>query len=293
MGKSVYGIVQERILELLDSGVGPWTQPWKGGSSRLPHNLKSKKAYRGSNIWMLLSAGYGSRWWVTYKQAQEQGWSVRKGEKSTPVTWWQFREYDANGKITKVKSKVVKRTSSLRLYRLFNIEQCIILETDEVPKDPDAEEGEESNDPIEAAEEIVTGYDGPAILSGPSCYYIPSEDKIHVPSINSFDPVEGYYSSLFHEMVHSTGHESRLARPGITDRGSFGDHRYSEEELIAEMGSCFLAGHAGILDETIENSASYLAGWAKKIRESDERLIVRASSAAQKASDLILCKSSA
>lgn len=108
-----------------------------------------------------------------------------------------------------------------------------------------------------------------------------------MPKPERFEHPEDFYATTFHKLTHSTGHESRLNRPGVTSTISFGSRTYSKEELIAEMGASFLCGHCGIENSVIENSAAYIAGWLKKLRD-DKRLVVHAAAAAQKAADFIL-----
>ena len=142
---------------------------------------------------------------------------------------------------------------------------------------------------IERCDEVIAGMpDAPTIThNGGRAFYRPSTDSVSVPRPTLFESSAGYYSTVFHELVHATGHEKRLGRPGITDATFFGDHAYSKEELVAEMGAAFLAGRCGISQETEANSAAYIAGWLKKLRD-DKRLVVTAAAQAQKATDLIL-----
>ncbi|MCM3791290.1 zincin-like metallopeptidase domain-containing protein [Domibacillus indicus] len=143
------------------------------------------------------------------------------------------------------------------------------------------------HDPIESAQQIVDGYtDSPVIRhhSGRAVYF-PKLDRVSVPPIKDYRKAEKYYSVLFHEMIHSTGHQRRLARKGITQSGvSFGDETYSKEELVAEIGAAMLCGVAGIENTTIENSASYIESWLRVLKE-DSKLIVYAAAQAQKAAD--------
>jgi antirestriction protein ArdC len=118
-------------------------------------------------------------------------------------------------------------------------------------------------------------------------YYQPSTDSIRMPERESFDGAAKYYSTLFHEFTHSTGHESRLNRPGIVETHFFGDDVYSKEELVAEMGAAMLCGIVGIENKTIKNSAAYIQAWLSKLRD-DKKLVVHAAAAAQKAADFIL-----
>ena len=118
-------------------------------------------------------------------------------------------------------------------------------------------------------------------------WYRPSTDTVGMPSRNAFDSTEAYYSTLFHELTHSTGHPSRVGRERIEDIAAFGSESYSKEELIAEMGAAMLSGITGISPPTIPNSAAYLQGWINRLR-GDSKLLVSAASQAQKAADYIL-----
>ena len=177
----------------------------------------------------------------------------------------------------------------LRYFRVFNASQCDNLPeryTTPIPQ------GEAINKTVgvEHAEEIIKGYSNkPKITHGytHACYR-PQFDEIEMPTTSDFDSFEHYYSTLFHEMVHSTGHESRINR-NLDTPNVFGSEDYSKEELIAEMGAAFLCGEAQILNETINQSASYIQGWVKKLQD-DPKLIVCAAAAAQKATDHILGK---
>jgi antirestriction protein ArdC len=144
--------------------------------------------------------------------------------------------------------------------------------------------------PIDEAEKIISGYKNcPKIVnSGDRACYVPSEDEINMPKQDTFVSSEYYYQVLFHEAVHSTGHKSRLCRVGVTSAAAFGDDIYSQEELVAEFGASFLSGFAGINSEKmLDNSAAYIQGWKKYIRE-DKKGVVFAASSAQKACDHIL-----
>jgi antirestriction protein ArdC len=122
-----------------------------------------------------------------------------------------------------------------------------------------------------------------------SASYLPRLDEVRMPAREQFDSPESYYTTAFHELTHSTGHASRLNRKGIADEVTFASDTYSREELIAEMGAAFLSGHCGIETKTIDNSASYLAGWLRVLRQ-DSRLVVTAAAQAQKSSDYIIGK---
>jgi len=279
-----YAVITDRIIELLEKGVIPWHRPWAGGEA--PRNLASGKPYRGINPFLLSAAGYASSWWLTFNQAKQRGGHVRKGEQSTPVVFWKWlivpdKESGEPGKR--------KRIPFLRYYRVFNVEQCEGIEAPAL-KLPGGACGGFS--PIEAAERIVqTMPKAPAIVTGePRAYYRPATDTVNMPARELFESGEGYYTTLFHELTHSTGHASRLSRPGVGDVAAFGSQTYSREELIAEMGAAYLCGEAGIVQRTIDNAASYIASWLKRLKD-DRKLIIVAAAQAQKAADFILGRS--
>ena len=283
MAKSVYEIVTERILEKLEAGTVPWHKPWAGGGC--PKNLVSGKEYRGVNVLLLGSQDFSSPYWVTFKQAKQLGGTVRKGERSTPCIFWKFLARDTENPVT--GETKTKQIPLVRYYSVFNIDQTdgVCHSRLEVEQD----EPEPFN-PIDAAETIVASYpDAPSISQDGrgSAYYRPATDSIHLPERETFDSEEHYYATLFHEMGHSTGSESRLARPGVTNPIRYRSHRYSQEELVAEMSSAFLLAEARIdSDSLTNNSASYIASWLKALKN-DPKLVVLAGAQAQKAVDHI------
>ena len=275
MSIKVYEIITDRILQSLEKGVVPWRMPWHTST---PRNLISKKPYRGVNVFLLGMQRFTSSYFLTYNQAKAKGGQVRKGEKSTPVIFWKV----GDSKKVDPKTGKVGKFFILRFYNVFNVTQCDDIK---VPVEATATEHE----PIAECESIVDGWAGkpPIVHGGNRACYSPSEDLISMPERGSFGKVEEYYSTLFHEMVHSTGHKDRLAREGITNPIKFASHSYSFEELVAECGAAFLCGNAGIIDHTIDNSAAYIANWAAKLK-SEPKWIVDAAGKAAKASDLIL-----
>jgi antirestriction protein ArdC len=270
-------IITESVLKQLEQGVAPWRKPW---STSAPQNLISKKPYRGLNVFSLATQGYGSPYWLTFNQAKQLGAHVRKGEKSTLVSFWKCSEYERENAST---GQLENKTSVLlRYYHVFNIEQCdglrAIYGDDWKPINP-----------IGQCEAITDGMpNGPRIERHSHAFYRSSADLIGIPSRNCFESPEAYYTTLFHELTHSTGHSSRLRRfeENSTDH-EFASESYSKEELIAEIGAAMLAGISGISHSTLANSASYLQSWINKLR-SDSRLIISAASQAQKAVDHIL-----
>ncbi len=287
MAKSVYEIITERLLEKLEQGTVPWHKPWAGGGC--PQNLVSGKEYRGVNVWLLGSQDFSSPYWLTFKQARSLGGSVRKGERSTPCVLWKW--IARKNENTETGEKETKQIPLIRYYSVFNVEQCDGISHARLEAKQD--EPEPFN-PIEAAEAIVSGYPEPPAIAHDgrgSAYYRPATDSIHMPKQETFDSEEHYYATLFHEMGHSTGSEPRLARPGVTNPIRYGSHRYSQEELCAEMSSAFLLAEAGIDSGSLmNNSASYVASWVKALRD-DKKLVVLAAAQAQRAADHILDRS--
>jgi antirestriction protein ArdC len=276
---TAYEIVTESIIKQLESGVAPWRKPWRTES---PANLVSKKEYRGINIFLLASHGYGSRYWVTYRQAQALGGTVKKGQHGSRVVFWKIDEYRKESKETGETEN--RKSVLLRYYTVFNAEQC------EGIKSP---ERAPVFHPIEQCEGIVRSMPNPPGFEQDSrAFYRPSTDTVGMPARSAFESAEAYYSTLFHELTHSTGHPLRVGREGIMEHNPFGSEDYSKEELVAEMGAAMLCGVAGIESRTLDNSASYLQSWINKLK-SDSRLIVSAASQAQKAADYILARTTA
>ena len=289
MAKSVYEIITERILEKLEAGTVPWHKPWAGGGC--PQNLVSGREYRGVNIFLLGCQGFTSPYWLTFKQAKQLGGSVRKGERGTPCILWKWIERASEDPET--GETETQKIPLVRYFSVFNaVEQCDGISHARL--EAQAEEPAPFN-PIEAADAIVSGYPKPPAIAHDgrgSAFYRPATDSIHMPERETFDSEEHFYATLFHEMAHSTGHESRLSRPGITNRIRHGSHEYSLEELCAEMGSGFLLAEAGIDAEGLmENSAAYIESWLKALKN-DSKLVVFAGAQAQKAVDHILDRSS-
>jgi antirestriction protein ArdC len=286
----VYDFVTERIIKQLETGTAPWRKPWKTDTSGLhvPHNFTSKKAYRGINTFLLMVAaidkGYSSNYWLTYKQAQDKGANVRKGEKSEMVIFWKLLDKETEETTIDVETGKTKKIPMLRYYNVFNLDQIDGIEIEK----PKEEEPKKVFSPIQNAQTIVDRYVkelGALNHKGNRACYRPNLDQIDMPETTKFDTSEEYYSTLFHEFTHSTGHKTRLDREGISQAHYFGDAIYSKEELIAEFGAAMLCGTVGI-ETTLDNSAAYINGWLKALK-SDSKLCVFAAAAAQRAADYI------
>jgi len=274
---NVYEIITSRILESIQSGVVPWRCPW---TAETPRNVVSKREYRGVNVLLLQSTAFSSPNWLTFNQARDLGGGVKRGERGCPVIFWKI--YDkTNASAAEGEND---RRFVLRYYTVFNIAQT---EGIEIPASPPRE----SFDPIVACEQVAASYPDPPTIEhggGRACYS-PLLDRVQMPARESFKAPAEYYSTLFHELTHSTGAATRLDRKGVVDPIRFASHGYAFEELVAECGAAFLAAHAGISTCTIENSAAYIASWAKKLK-SEPRWIVEAAAQAAKAADWILGK---
>lgn len=264
---NVYEIVTEKIIEKLESGTIPWRKPWTGGEAI---SWKTQKPYRGINT-MLLDPGE----YITFKQVKEAGGKIKKGAISEIVVFWKWltKEND-EGKL--------EVFPLLRYYRVFNINDCEGIESKRPPNETF------EHDPIEQAESIIENYMDKPNLQWKElrAYYMPSMDYVNMPPLKHFRNINEYYSVFFHELVHSTGHKSRLKREGITQVSSFGSDTYSREELVAEMGAAMLCGVTGIDNSTLDQSAAYIQSWLRKLKD-DKRLVVMAAAQAQKAVDYI------
>jgi antirestriction protein ArdC len=263
----VYAMVTEKIVNLLEQGIVPWRRPWS--ATGLPRNLVSKKPYRGVNLLLLSATKYVSPLWLTMKQANELGGSVRKGEHSQIVVFWKVDQIANAGTDTGAESDETdeksRRRFVLRYYRLFNLEQCELPQAvlDKLPKIETHQ-----HDPIEAAERIVAGMPNPPEIerAGSKAFYSSITDRITLPPRELFISAEEETATRLHEYCHATGSGKRLNRKSITEAAPFGSQTYSFEELVAEMSAAYLCAEAGISPAVLDNQAAYIQGWAAKWR---------------------------
>ncbi len=285
MKKDIYQSITDRLIAAIENGTLPWRRDWKLGNGSgygMPHNAVSGRAYRGINLMLLLSEqvekGYTSTGWITPRKAIEHKLNF-KGQKTTEVVFWKRMsktDTDDNGTDTKRSFMFAKS------YRVLNLDQC--------EGNKDALKGHKA---LEIPEEIAEPHallesvrDGLAITlqhGGDRAFYSPSADFVQMPPREAFKTEAGYLGTGMHEFVHSTGHKSRCNR----EFGKrFGTEAYAAEELVAELGSCFLQELLNVEMDT-ENHASYLANWLKVLKD-DKRAIFTAASKAQQACDYIL-----
>jgi len=281
--KNVYDIVTERILELLDQGVAPWKRAWNFRVG-LPQNFDSKRPYRGFNLMYLAFSqvleGWQYPYFLTYVAARKHGWQVKKGEAGNLVVFNKTYEQTETDELT--GEAQTKRRWVLRYYYVFNLDQIDGWSSEDLPKPA------KSAQAIRTCEDIIENFvDGlPPIQHGRPAYW-PSRDVITLPDLAEFEIEEHYYATRFHETVHATGAQHRLARPGVVEPAQFGSEKYSFEELIAELGAAFLNAMSGISDKVIDQNAAYVKAWHDKLAD-NPTWIVKASSNAQKAVDYLL-----
>ena len=288
MNEAICQIVAERVIQALDKGVVPWNKPWCDVCCSAV-SYATGKSYSLLNQFLLGRSGE----YLTFQQAKRAGGCVKKGAKSSKVVFWSFLRYDENGRLIKSNNKDVEVANTvpyLRYYNVFHIDDCDGIEAkikEEMPC------GAMTNYDVEAIIERYAKDNGLTLKregkSNRACYGLLT-DTVTIPMIEQFENTAEYYSTVFHELVHSTGHESRLNRFDLSDKSqmSFGSDTYSREELIAEIGAATIMATLGIETESqFANSVSYIGNWRNRIAE-DNSLIVVAAGRAEKAIRMIL-----
>ncbi|MBQ8506950.1 MAG: DUF1738 domain-containing protein [Clostridia bacterium] len=269
----LYQEITNRIMEQMEGGVIPWQKPWVSSGSCISY--ATGKAYSLLNQMLLGRPGE----YATFKQVQQAGGKVRKGEKASMVVFWKWLEQEDE------ETGEKREIPFLRYYNVFHIDQCEGLSAKHVQELPNVVSADE------AAETIITGYiqrSGVKLqhVEGDRAFYHPSSDSITLPLRAQFKATSEYYSTAFHEMVHSTGHKSHLDR--LEKTAFFGSEAYSKEELIAEIGAAAVVNHAGLeTSRSFCNSAAYVQNWLQVLKN-DKRFIVSAAGKAEKAVNLIL-----
>lgn len=269
-----YAMITDKIIAAIEAGVAPWKREWQGAGGIMTPIRSNGEEYKGINVLMLWIAahakGYTCNKWYTYKQAQAVGATVRKGEKAESVVYFQMIERE--NKQTAKKEKF----PMLKVYSVFNAEQIDNLPEEEIPTPVDT-----GAKPIEYMEKFVANTKAKVQITGTQPCYSPVLDHIEMPAVNQFVSAESYYGTLCHELIHWTGHDSRLAR-----FDKHGSEDYAFEELIAEIGACFVTSKMGI-DKGIDRSAAYVASWLKALKN-DKKFIFKAATQAQRAADYIM-----
>ena len=278
-----YTIVTDTIIAQLEKGIVPWQCPWRKEVG-IPRNFHTGQQYHGINVILLGCRRFGSPYWMTWNQIKQRGGSVEKGEHgSIVVKYGQFEKKDGTD-----DAEEKRHSFYLKGYKVFNALQIKGVDFPALPTiDPVSPEEQ-----FENAAAIVAGMPTPPqIREGrhTQAVYRRVSDTVDMPERGRFAKMEDFYLTLFHELVHSTGHESRLNRKSLIENDGFGGKVYSEEELVAETGSAFLGAEADIVRDDYEQSAAYLRGWLDALKEKDHRRwIVRAATQAAKAAAFIL-----
>ena len=311
----IYKMITDKIIKMLKSTkASDYKKTWEDDAFFIPLNFDSKKPYRGVNRMLLqerigLTEAFANPYFLTFKQIKKHKGTLKKGAKGYEVVYYSIRYVvpaDKNSgrkaysstnahKVIdfldkhKLPENIVTRIPMIRYYNVYNGEDITGIDF----KLPEVKIGRAVPDTApenQAAALIVENYPNPPAIKhgGNEAYYKLSEDLVRMPKIEQFDSVNDYYRTLFHELTHSTRHESRLNREKISFR--FGDTGYAKEELVAEFGAVFLSAWAGIMWYNNKNHAAYLKGWNSAIKEAenDNKFLMRAASLAQAATDYIL-----
>lgn len=305
--QKIYDMITGMILKVIkENKVLPWRKPWKI-ETILATNFKTKTVYKGANLYLLnliapMFFGKIGPYWLTFKQVKDLGGRVKAGASAFPVIYYSVyysvnkpqrktiteEEYNAMTQEQRVEREA-KELWTINYYNVFPQED---IEGIEFP----SHAATRVASPIESAESIVQGMPQRPDIQHHKvgrAFYAPDDDYIRVPEINYFASDQEYYSTLFHELVHSTGHSSRLDRFEANKKVAPDGRDYDFEELIAEMGASYLNAEAGILYFTLKNSAAYLKGWQKKLEDAmtdDNKFFLKASAKAAQAADFILAR---
>jgi antirestriction protein ArdC len=283
--KDVYTRVTDRIIADLEQGVRTWLKPWSAehAAGRISQPLRHNGTqYRGINIMLLwgeaCAKGYAAPIWMTYKQAQELGGQVRKGEHGSLVVY-------ANS-ITRTETNdagedIEREIPFMKGYTVFNVEQVTGLPAHYYaqPVNPLP-----LSERIEHADRFMTATGATINHGGNRAFYAPARDAIQLPPFEAFKDKESYYATALHEATHWSGAKHRLDRDFSAKR--FGDQGYAREELVAELGAAFLCADLGITPEIRDDHAAYLGHWLKVLKE-DKRAIFSAAAHAQRAADYL------
>lgn len=269
----LYQEITDRIIAQMEGGIIPWEKPWISAGSAVSHAIG--KPYSLLNQMLLGRPGE----YVTFKQCQAEGGKVRKGEKSSMVVFWKWIN------IKDDETKEEKEIPILRYFNVFHIDQCKGLAAKHAQPLPNIVQ------PDHTADNIISGYiqrSGVRLNheAGGRAFYRPSSDSVFLPMQTQFRNASEYYSTAFHELVHSTGHKSRLDR--LEKTTFFGSDAYSKEELVAEIGAAALVNYARLeTAHSFRNSTAYVQNWLQVLRN-DKRFIVSAAGKAEKAVQMIL-----
>lgn len=266
------------IIKMLEEGTAPWQKPWEAGElGRSPFNPTTNKPYHGGNILNLMISsmrhGYSDPRWLTYKQAADKGWQVRKGEKSTRIEFWETKpgNKDEGADDNEKRSRLIHR-----VYSVFNAEQI-----DGIP--PIHIEPRKPFEVIEAGERMLANSGADIRHGGGRAFYSPKGDYIQMPPRECFTDEPHYYSTVLHELAHWTGAGHRLNR--LSEKAPFGSPEYAKEEIRADLASLYLAAELGIPYDP-KDQAGYIQNWIQVLKN-DKNEVFRAASDASKICDYL------
>jgi len=273
--EEMFKMVQENLIKQIESADPKnWQLPWHRGLS-LPKNGNTRNNYKGTNLFMLMfrqeQMGYKTPLWASYKQWEEKGAQVRKGEKATYILRPVFKnKVDENGNVVRGENgRPVQQLSTWTAVPVFNIDQTDGLDADEIMAEFRGGEGLTEGQRVQNLEDALSEIGAVVNVGGDSAYYSPSTDQITVPPFESFKSKEQYYGTVAHEVMHWTGHSSRLDRPNLN---KFGTPEYAKEELVAEIAAAYFLAAVGLTPEPREDHAQYLKGWLKALKDDPDAL---------------------
>lgn len=286
----ILSMINDKIIAKLEKGVNPWRKPWaypscKADATNVACNYLTGKAYNGINA-VLLDAGY----YLTFNEVQKLGGKIKKGAKGEFVIYSAPKKYytkvevkDDNGNVVtdaetgEIKFEwQVKKGFILKYYYVYRLEDCEDVREIKHRDTKEVKNENEDKSRLENVDKIVYDYCERCgvnlkITNSDRACYSPWLHQVITPKIEQFNENTEFYSTLFHELTHSTGHKKLLARDGVVNSDGFGQDKYAYEELIAEIGSCYCTNYLGLEnDETLTNSVAYLQGWAKRLRQKQE-----------------------
>lgn len=264
----VYTMVNEKIIDHLKKGIVPWRRPWTAGG--VPTSFRTGNPFRGINVMLLAALGYERNLFLTENYLKEIGGAIRPGERAHAIVYW---------KTPKEGEETDDTESKLRSYLVYNVAQCASVSYEMTEFDGQM--------PIDLCEEIIDRMPHKPTIKHkePKPFYDPTEDILNIPKKAAYEPGIEYYAVLLHQLVHSTGHHTRLNRMGLVQMPEFGCDPFTLEELIAEIATSYLLSYMGIQDSFVITPA-YLQGWIERLGR-DKYLIFNASTLAQKALDFI------
>ena len=269
--KDVFQVVTDQMIKQLEEGIIPWRRPWQ---ACWPTSYTTNKEYQGINT-LLLQSNYESPYWVTFRQAQKMGGSIRAGEKGRPIIFADRvvkEEQNEKGEVS------VRILNFLKYYTVFNWCQTKGL-PEKAPVDRD-------NQQIVSAEELLRRRSPHIETDIQQAYYCSQSDAIYLPTLDQFDSSEDYYAAAFHELTHWTGGAERLCRETLRDYHMGTDVR-SQEELTAEMGAAFLCQIAALdTSQTLQNTTAYIQSWLKAL-QNNPKWVLKASKQAREAVEYV------